>query len=166
LPSSGCDLAPSLGHGFGMPMGYLPFAALAAIHLGGPQGDTARLTVEDSRVDGTESGVPQPDRLTVLVMKRRRRRQSHLRDLLSMSWLTPMIRPEVQRWRRGEASGRWVAYVPYDPSAETPDEGGTNGRRKGFDPYASQTQRRQPAVSCPSSLSSSRSFVAELGRNT
>jgi hypothetical protein len=42
---------------------YLPFAALAAIHLGGPQGDTARLTVEDSRVDGTESGVPQPDRL-------------------------------------------------------------------------------------------------------
>jgi hypothetical protein len=66
LPSSGCDLAPSLGHGFGMPMGYLPFAALAAIHLGGPQGDTARLTVEDSRVDGTESGVPEPDRLAVV----------------------------------------------------------------------------------------------------
>jgi hypothetical protein len=63
LPSSGCDLAPSLGHGFGMPVGYLPFAALAAIHLGGPQGDTARLTVEDSRVDGTESGVPEPDPL-------------------------------------------------------------------------------------------------------
>jgi hypothetical protein len=46
-----------------MPVGYLPFAALAAIHLGGPQGDTARLTVEDSRVDGTESGVPEPDPL-------------------------------------------------------------------------------------------------------
>ena len=25
-------------------------------------------------------------------------------------------------------SGRWVTYVPYDPSLETPDEGGTNGR--------------------------------------
>jgi hypothetical protein len=32
-----------------MPMGYLPFAALAAIHLGGPQGETARLTVEGIR---------------------------------------------------------------------------------------------------------------------
>jgi hypothetical protein len=31
----GWDL-PSLGHGVGMPMAYLPFAALAAIHLGGP----------------------------------------------------------------------------------------------------------------------------------
>jgi hypothetical protein len=34
---------------------------------------------------------------------------------------------EVQRSRRGEAGGRFVAYVPYDPSAETPDEGGTDG---------------------------------------
>ena len=32
-----------------MPMGYCPFAALAAIHLGGPQGETARLTVEGVR---------------------------------------------------------------------------------------------------------------------
>jgi hypothetical protein len=32
-----------------MPMGYLPFAALAAVHLGGPQGETARLTVEGVR---------------------------------------------------------------------------------------------------------------------
>ena len=42
-------MAPSLGHGVGMPMGYLPFAALAAIHLGGPQGEPARLTVEGIR---------------------------------------------------------------------------------------------------------------------
>jgi hypothetical protein len=32
-----------------MPMGYLPFAALAAIHLDGPQGVTARLTVHGDR---------------------------------------------------------------------------------------------------------------------
>jgi hypothetical protein len=32
-----------------MPMGYLPFGALAAIHLGGPQGETAQLTVEGVR---------------------------------------------------------------------------------------------------------------------
>src|SRR6266446_2684589 len=32
-----------------MPMGYLPFAALAAIHLGGPQGVTARLAVHGGR---------------------------------------------------------------------------------------------------------------------
>jgi hypothetical protein len=40
---------PSLGHGVGMPMGHLPLAALAAIHLGGPQGVTARLTVDGDR---------------------------------------------------------------------------------------------------------------------
>ena len=28
---------------------------------------------------------------------------------------------------RGIPSGRWVTYVPYDPSFETPDEGGING---------------------------------------
>ncbi len=32
-----------------MPMGYLPFAALAAIDLGGPQAETARLAVEGVR---------------------------------------------------------------------------------------------------------------------
>jgi len=35
---------------------------------------------------------------------------------------------EVQQWRLGEAQGPVGAtYVPYDPSVETPDEGGTNG---------------------------------------
>jgi hypothetical protein len=32
-----------------MPMDYLPSAALAAIYLGGRQGETARLTVEGLR---------------------------------------------------------------------------------------------------------------------
>jgi hypothetical protein len=49
LPGNAPALGPSLGHGVGMPMGYLPFAALAAIHLGGPQCVTARLTVDGGR---------------------------------------------------------------------------------------------------------------------
>jgi len=42
-------LTPSLDHGVGMPMGYLPLAVLTATDLGGPQGETARLTVEGVR---------------------------------------------------------------------------------------------------------------------
>src|SRR5436190_17718160 len=57
MPSSGCDLARSLGHGVGMPMGHLPLAALAAIHLGGPQGVTARLTVHGGRGVLKASGI-------------------------------------------------------------------------------------------------------------
>ena len=59
---------------------------------------------------------------------------------------------EVQRSRRGEAGGRFVAYVPYDPSAETPDEGGTNGhppctwdRRL----WCYATLRPRPRMRCP-----------------
>ena len=49
MPMYGCDLAPSLDHGVGVPVGHLPFAALAAINLGCPQGETARLTVHGGR---------------------------------------------------------------------------------------------------------------------
>jgi hypothetical protein len=33
---------------------------------------------------------------------------------------------------QGKPSGRWVTYVPYDPSFEMPDEGGFNGRLTGI----------------------------------
>src|SRR5215208_175493 len=39
----------SLGHGVAMAMGYLPLAALAPVHLRGPQGVAARLTVDGGR---------------------------------------------------------------------------------------------------------------------
>jgi hypothetical protein len=32
---------------------------------------------------------------------------------------------------KGKASGWCVTYIPYGPSVETPDEGGTNGRLRG-----------------------------------
>jgi hypothetical protein len=77
-------------------MGYLPFAALAAIHLGGPQGDTARLTVEDSRVDGTESGVPQPDPATNAFRPIR-----HLRPSFFKEVRTP-LQPPIRSLAGGE----------------------------------------------------------------
>jgi hypothetical protein len=34
-----------------------------------------------------------------------------------------------------------ITYVPYDPSVETPDEGGTNGRLRGIQSVASAALR-------------------------
>ena len=40
-----------------------------------------------------------------------------------------MADQEVQRWRLGKVQRAvGITYVPYDPSVETPDAGGTNGR--------------------------------------
>jgi hypothetical protein len=47
-------------------------------------------------------------------------------------------------------SGRWVTYVPFDPSLETPDEGGTNERLTWIHSVReSRPSRVQPAVSNP-----------------
>ena len=39
-------------------------------------------------------------------------------DLETDDLATPLIRRPT-----GKLSGRWMTYVPYDPSLETPDEG-------------------------------------------
>src|SRR5687767_2373118 len=50
-----------------------------------------------------------------------------------MSCQTPVISrdPAASSDVRGKASGRSVTSVPYDPSFETPDEGGLSGRLTG-----------------------------------
>jgi hypothetical protein len=45
---------------------------------------------------------------------------------------------DAAAWEVQRAVG--ITHVPYDPSVETPDEGGTNGRLTGLNPYASQGQ--------------------------
>jgi hypothetical protein len=47
---------------------------------------------------------------------------------------------------KGEATEWWVTYVAYGPSAEMPDEGGTNGRRRGIQSVceSSAPARSQP----------------------
>jgi hypothetical protein len=49
--------AASVGQAVGVPMGYLPLAALPAMHLGGPQGEAARLTVHRERDVLKASGI-------------------------------------------------------------------------------------------------------------
>jgi hypothetical protein len=52
-----------------------------------------------------------------------------------MSRRTPVIRRPTGKSSgggRGKPSGRGVTYVPYDPSSETPDGGGTTGRLTGI----------------------------------
>jgi hypothetical protein len=41
-------------------------------------------------------------------------------DLETDDLATPLIRRPT-----GKLSGRWITYIPYDPSLETPDEGWT-----------------------------------------
>jgi hypothetical protein len=48
---------------------------------------------------------------------------------------------------RRRPSGRLVTYVPYSPSSETPDEGGTNGRLTGIESVRSQAK---PSAAGPS----------------
>jgi hypothetical protein len=38
---------------------------------------------------------------------------------------TDDLAPPLIRRPTGKLSGRWMTYVPYDPSLETPDEGRT-----------------------------------------
>jgi hypothetical protein len=57
---------------------------------------------------------------------------SHLKR---MSCRTAVIRRPTGKPSGGpqeKPSGRWVTYVPYDPSFEMPDEGGFNGRLSGI----------------------------------
>ena len=70
---------------------------------------------------------------------------------------------EAQRLAAGKPSGRWVTYVPYDPSFEMPDEGGPNERLTGDSiPRRVTPSRVQLAVSKPaqSSLLQSRGSFA------
>jgi hypothetical protein len=65
-----------------------------------------------------------------------------------MSCRTPVIGRSTGRPSGGgkvKVQRGWVTYVLYDPFFETPDRtwAGTNGRLKGFNPYA---RKSSPAV--------------------
>ena len=75
-----------------MPMGYLPFAALAAIHLSGPQGETARSAEGRLAVRLRERGV-QSDPLAEAAAEARLMRATCVR--------APADGPRERRGRHG-----------------------------------------------------------------
>jgi hypothetical protein len=64
-----------------------------------------------------------------------------------MSCPTPVIRRPTDK-----LSGRWVPYVPHDPSLEMPDEGRTTGRLTGILIRPQASNRASPAGSLLSTL--------------
>ena len=78
--------------------------------------------------------VSQPDRLL----------EPHSRGDVYPTWVRMICCAPMIRRPTGKLGGRWVTYVPYNPSLEMPDEGMTNGRLTGI--QSNRSSWRPPAA--------------------